>query len=67
VVLLLGDSDIFRKQKQQKIGGNIMKRPNRYPYTKSQWEEKTSTTYTPDGPVISKVYVNRLIGLEHDE
>ena len=44
-----------------------MKRPNRYPYTKSQWEEETTTTYTPDGPVISKVYVNRLIGLEHDE
>ena len=28
-----------------------MKRPNRYPYTKSQWEEETTTTYTPDGPV----------------
>lgn len=44
-----------------------MKRPNRYPYTKSQWEEETRITYTPDGPVISKVYVNCLIGLEHDE
>lgn len=24
-----------------------MKRPNRYPYTKSQWEEKTTTAYIP--------------------
>ena len=39
---LLGDSDIFRQQKQQKIGGNRMKRPNRYPYTKNQWEEETT-------------------------
>ena len=38
-----------------------MKRPNRYPYTKGQWGKETTTTYTPDGPVISKVYVNRLI------
>lgn len=31
-----------------------MKRPNRYPYTKSQWEEVTTTTYIPDGLVVTK-------------
>ena len=31
-----------------------MKRPNRYPYTRSQWEEKITTTYTPDEPAIFK-------------
>ncbi|RSK01647.1 hypothetical protein D8783_04890 [Streptococcus sp. A12] len=39
-----------------------MKRPNRYPYTKSQWEEETTTTYTPDGPVIFKTHRNLLTG-----
>lgn len=29
-------------------------RPNRYPYTKSQWEEKTTTVYEPDEPAIFK-------------
>jgi len=45
VGFLLGDSDVFRQQKQQKIGGNRMKRPNRYPYTRSQWEEETTLVF----------------------
>lgn len=26
-----------------------MRRPNRYPYTKSQWEEETTSVYFGDG------------------
>ena len=33
-------------EKQQKVGGNRMTRPNRYPYTKNQWEETTTAVYS---------------------
>lgn len=32
-------------ENNKKIGGNRM-RPNRYPYTKSQWEETTTAVYS---------------------
>lgn len=61
---LLGDSDIFRQQKQQKIGGNRMKRPNRYPYTKNQWEEETTLIYCGDDTSLKTVVEsNRITGV----
>ena len=41
-----------------------MKRPNRYPYTRSQWKEETADYYTyADGKYFtSQVLKNRLTG-----
>lgn len=41
-----------------------MKRPNRYPYTKSQWGEKTVTYYinTDEIYFISHISKNKLTG-----
>ena len=39
-----------------------MKRPNRYPYTKNQWEEETVTYYTNTDEIYftSHILKNRL-------
>lgn len=40
-----------------------MSRPNRYPYTKSQWEKETTTVYFCDDSIIQlKVERNRVTG-----
>ena len=41
-----------------------MKRPNRYPYTKNQWEEETVTYYTNTDEIYFKSHIskNRLTG-----
>lgn len=41
-----------------------MKRPNRYPYSKSQWEELTMTIHSSNGEMSYKVYENSLTGEE---
>ncbi len=42
--------------------GGVMKRPNRYPYTKNQWEEETVTYYTNTDEIYftSHILKNRL-------
>lgn len=41
-----------------------MTRPNRYPYTKSQWEEETTLVYFGDGTDIKTVIEsNRITGV----
>ena len=38
-----------------------MTRPNRYPYTKSQWEEEATTVYFSDDSIIElKVERNKI-------
>lgn len=38
-------------------------RPNRYPYTKSQWEEETTLVYSGDGTILKlRVERNRVTG-----
>ena len=38
-------------------------RPNRYPYTKNQWEEETNLVYFWDGDSLEiKNKINRLTG-----
>lgn len=47
-----------------------MTRPNRYPYTKSQWEEETVTYYTNTDEIYftSRFFKNRLTGkIESEE
>lgn len=46
-----------------------MTRPNRYPYTKNQWEERTVDYYTYDGEVCfsQRVLENRLTGELRDD
>lgn len=40
-----------------------MNRPGRYPYTRSQWEEETTTVYFWDGDSLEiKNEINRLTG-----
>lgn len=40
-----------------------MKRPNRYPYTRSQWEEETTLVYFGDGTLFKlRVERNRVTG-----
>lgn len=40
-----------------------MTRPNRYPYTRSQWEEETTSVYFADDSRIElKVERNRVTG-----
>ena len=34
-----------KRQMKINFGGNRMTRPNRYPYTKSQWEEEITLVY----------------------
>lgn len=41
-----------------------MKRPNRYPYTKSQWEEETTLIYFGDDTSLKMVVEsNRITGV----
>lgn len=45
------------------FGGNRMKRPNRYPYTKNQWEEETTLVcFGDDTSLKLKVERNRVTG-----
>lgn len=47
-----------------------MKRPNRYPYTRSQWDEETVTYYTNTDEIYftSRFFKNRLTGkIESEE
>lgn len=40
-----------------------MTRPNRYPYTRNQWEKETTTVYSGDDSIIElKVERNRVTG-----
>lgn len=40
-----------------------MTRPNRYPYTRSQWEEETTLVFSGDDIIIeSRVKRNRVTG-----
>lgn len=41
-----------------------MKRPDRYPYTKSQWEEETTSVYFGDGTSLKTlIESNRITGV----
>lgn len=48
-------------QKLEKQRGNRMTRPNRYPYTKSQWEEETTSVYFGDGTSLKTLIENNRI------
>lgn len=45
-------------------GGEGMTRPNRYPYTRSQWKEETVTYYTNTDEIYftSHFFKNKLTG-----
>jgi len=45
----------------------MMKRPNRYPYTRSQWEKMTMTIHSSNGEMTFISYENRLTGEEKIE
>lgn len=38
-----------------------MTRPNRYPYTKNQWEEETTSVYFGDGTSLKTLIENNRI------
>jgi hypothetical protein len=44
-----------------------MKRPNRYPYTRSQWEKITLIIPSSNGEMAFTFYENRLTGEEREE
>ena len=51
-----------KRQMKINFGGNRM-RPNRYPYTKNQWEEETTLVCFGDGESLEiKNKINRLTG-----
>ena len=58
----LYESLVWLQYAKEEVG--VMERPNRYPYTRSQWKEETVDYYTYEDGIYftSHIFKNRLTG-----